>query len=79
MEAFLNAPEAPLPVHLARGTDAIAQALSMEQPTALANTSSSYGSNNGNNTTIQTNYTENYGGRGGGGGGGGGGNYGGGG
>ena len=63
MEAFLNAPDVPLPAYLARGTDAIAQALSMEQPTAVANTSS-YG-NNGNNTTIQASQTESYGGRGG--------------
>ena len=32
MDAFLSAPEMPLPLHLSRGTDAIAQALSMEQP-----------------------------------------------
>lgn len=65
MEVFLNAPDTPLPAHLARGTDAIAQALSMEQPSAVAANTSSYGNNNGNNTTIQASHTESYGGRGG--------------
>jgi hypothetical protein len=71
LEAFLTAPEAPLPAHLARGIEAIAQALALEQPAAVTQ----HAASNGNERAIHQSYGESsghthHGGGGGGGGGG---------
>ena len=65
MDAFLSSPDMPLPLHLSRGTDAIAQALSLEQPAAsFTPQNQSYSSSDGDNNRSRG---YGYGGRGGGG------------